>query len=163
MSYIEQSLGPHERLIARAYLPWLYRVFAYLVLIGGIALAAGAFFVLQERSAALVTAGVALSAALAAFVAIMIRVWTTEIAVTNQRLVFKRGWLRRSSDELELFSIEEVDWEQSLLVRVFGFGRLMIYGTGEEEMRLPLISGALAFRKAVQEAINEARQAPRGN
>lgn len=163
MSYIEQSLGPHERLIARAYLTWLYRVFAYLALIGGAALAVGPFFVLQERSTALVIAGLALSIALAVFVAIMIPVWTTEIAVTNQRLVVKRGWLTRTSEELELSSIEEVDWEQSVLDRLFGFGRLVICGTGDEDMRLPLISGALTFRKAVQEAINEARQGPRGN
>jgi hypothetical protein len=31
----------------------------------------------------------------------MLPLWTTEMGVTNHRFIFKRGWLRRSTDELQ--------------------------------------------------------------
>jgi membrane protein YdbS with pleckstrin-like domain len=156
MSYIDQSLGPHERIIARAQLAWIYRVSAWLTLLGVLAGAGTLFSAVDHPVARMAAGGLAIAGAIA-FVAIMIPNWTTEIAVTNQRLIVKRGLLSRSSEELQLWSIEEVDWEQGPLDRLAGFGHLVICGTGDEDMRLPLISDALAFRKALQHAINDAR------
>ena len=156
MSYIDDSLGAHERIIARAQLAWIYRVSAWLALVGGLA-GAGALFVAEDHPVARLVAGGLAVGGVIGFFAIMIPNWTTEIAVTNQRLIVKRGLLSRSSEELQLWSIEEVDWQQGPLDRLAGFGHLVISGTGDEDMRLPLISNALSFRKALQHAINDAR------
>ncbi len=161
MSYIDQSLGQNERVLARAYMAWIYRVSAWLALIAGVALAGGLLVFLDRHTMALLAAGVSAALGIAAFIVILIPVWTTEIAVTNQRLIVKRGLFTHSSEELQLRSIEEVDWEQGLFDRLFGFGRLVICGTGEEEMRLPAISDALTFRKAVQQAISDAQPGQR--
>jgi uncharacterized membrane protein YdbT with pleckstrin-like domain len=130
---------------------------AGLSFIAGFVLASVIYLTWPEGALAMLASGIACVAGIAGFVAVMVPVWTTEIAVTNQRLVVKKGLFTRSSEELQLWSIEEVDWEQGLLDRFFGFGRLIICGTGDEDMRLPLISDALAFRKAVQQAISEVR------
>jgi hypothetical protein len=66
---------------------------------------------------ALYAGGLAGLIGLVGYVAVMTPVWTTEIAVTNQRLVIKKGLFAHTSEELQLWSIEEVDWEQGLLDR----------------------------------------------
>ena len=48
----------------------------------------------------------------------LLPIWTTEIGVTDQRLIFKRGLLWRTTQELQLRAIEEVNLDQGL------FGRL---------------------------------------
>lgn len=156
MSYIDKSLGQNERVIARARLSWLYRAGAWTALGAGLAVAGTLFFVLHDRTVvSTVAASLAALTGVAAFLNLMIPVWTTEIAVTNQRLIIKKGLFRHSSEELQLWSIEEVDWEQGLIDRLFGIGRLVVCGTGDEDMRLPPISDALTFRRAVQQAISE--------
>ncbi len=157
MSYIDKSLGPGERILGRAYLAWTFTALAVLALLACLAVAGAAHYLLGNPA---VTA-LAAAAGVAAFAALMLPVWTTEVAVTNQRLVVKRGWLSRSSEEIELWSIEQVDWRQDAIDRLFGFARLVVCGTGDDDMHLPLISHALEFRRAVQQAVSEARPGQR--
>ena len=83
----------------------------------------------------------------------MLPMWTTEIGVTNQRFIFKRGWLRRTTDELQLTSIEEVNLEQGVLGRLLDFGRLQLHGTGVNDIRLPNLADPVGLRKALQDGI----------
>lgn len=157
MAYLDESLGKSEVVVARARLSWLYMVEAGACLLIAAGAVAVSFASGLEHGAAGVVAAAALILGLALFLGIMLPVWTTEVGVTNQRLIVKRGILGRSTEELELWSIEQVDLKQTPLDRVFGFGRLVVSGTGDDAMTLPLICSALSFRKSVQEAINEAR------
>ncbi len=157
MAYIEQSLGKNEVIVAHARIAWAYAVAAVVSLLAGVAIAGLLLGSGLEQSVARVAAAIAGILGLGLFLGIMIPVWTTEVGVTNQRLIVKRGVLGRDTEELELWSIEEVDLKQNPLDRVLGFGRLVISGTGDDDMTLPLISNALDFRKAVQESINAAR------
>jgi Bacterial PH domain len=95
---------------------------------------------------------------IAAFVAIMKPLWTTEIGVTNQRFIYKRGWLWRTTQELQLRAIEEVNLDQGLLGRLFNYGRLELRGTGVDDMRLPPLADPLGLRKALQDGMAEAAQ-----
>jgi uncharacterized membrane protein YdbT with pleckstrin-like domain len=148
MSYIELGLGRNETLEYRAHLHWLYKVGAWsalVLLLAAAALAyAGAYHLL---------AGVATIASGTLFLAIMYPVWTTEIGVTNQRLIYKRGLVRRRSDEFQLRAIEGVQMIQGVLGRLFNYGRIELQGTGVSELVLPPIADPLALRKALQEAI----------
>ena len=110
MSYIEHSLAQSERLIYRAHFPWFYPAAAWALLIGtglggSIAYANGYAWI----GLGLLLAG------LASFAVLMVPLWTTEIGVTNQRFIYKRGWLWRATQELQLRAIEEVNLEQGLL------------------------------------------------
>ncbi len=88
----------------------------------------------------------------------MIPLWTTEIGVTTQRLIYKRGLLWRSTQELQLRAIEEVTLEQGLLGRLFDFGRLELHGTGVDDIRLPSLADPLGLRKALQDGMAAAVQ-----
>src|SRR5947208_3355107 len=103
MTCSELGLGPNETLEYRAHLHWLYKVGAWSVLVLLLAVAAAAY-----AGAYHVLAGVASITSGILFVAIMLPVWTTEIGVTNQRLIYKRGFVRRRSDEFQLRAIEGV-------------------------------------------------------
>ena len=154
MSYIEHSLGRSETLLYRARFPWIYAGCAWALLIGALAASFWAYAVgLNEVALGLIAAGVIL------FVAIMGPLWTTEIGVTNQRFIFKRGLLWRSTQELQLRAIEEVNLEQDLLGRIFDCGRLRVSGTGVDDIRLPLLADPIGLRRALQDGMAAANQA----
>jgi Bacterial PH domain len=89
----------------------------------------------------------------------MVPIWTTEIGVTNHRFIFKRGWLRRTTDELQLSSIEEVNLEQGAFGRLLGYGRLVLHGTGVNDIRLPRLADPVGLRRALQEGMGAANAA----
>jgi membrane protein YdbS with pleckstrin-like domain len=153
LSYIEHSLGQSETLLYRARFPWFYHARAW-SLLGAAAIAAGVTDISAYGwlPAAIGVVGIA------AFVAIMKPLWTTEIGVTNQRFIYKRGWLWRTTQELQLRAIEEVNLDQGLLGRLFNYGRLELRGTGVDDMRLPPLADPLGLRKALQDGMAEAAQ-----
>jgi uncharacterized membrane protein YdbT with pleckstrin-like domain len=87
----------------------------------------------------------------------MVPIWTTEIAVTNQRIILKRGLIKRITHELQLRAIEEVNLDQDVLGRILNYGKISVYGTGEEEIVFPTLGDPLGLRRAMQEAIGQAQ------
>ena len=146
MGYIEQSLGQNEVVHYRAHFPWLYHAAGWVTLFLGIAATA---FLHSFEWLSLIAA----LAAVALFLAIMVPIWTTEIGVTNQRLIYKRGLLRRATSELQTRSIEEVNLRQGFLGRLLDFGHLVVHGTGLDDIVLPTLADPIGLRKALQDAI----------
>ena len=77
------------------------------------------------------------------------RRWTTELAVTDRRIVYKRGFIRRHSIEMNMDKVESVDVEQSVLGRIFDFGDITVRGTGTGIEPLRGIDSPLEFRNHV--------------
>jgi PH (Pleckstrin Homology) domain-containing protein len=155
MPYIEKSLAQNERLLYRAHFHWFYRVAAWALLILGVA---GAI-VLYEPGLEWAAAGV-LTAGVILFLGIMVPIWAQQIAVTNQRLIHRRGLVGRSTEELQLRAVEEVRLEQGILGRIFGFGRVVVSGTGIEDIRLPALAEPIKLRRMIQEAMSAAAGRP---
>ena len=80
------------------------------------------------------------------------RMWTTEFAVTSHRVIHKRGWLFRKTEEMRLSRIEEVNVQQSLYGRVMGFGTVSLSGSGGNSIKLPRMANPERFRNAIHEA-----------
>jgi uncharacterized membrane protein YdbT with pleckstrin-like domain len=74
---------------------------------------------------------------------------TTEIAVTDQRVIFKRGWICRATTEMNAGQIESVRLRQSVLGRLLDFGTIRIEGTGSTIELLRAVARPLEIRKAV--------------
>src|ERR1035437_8993632 len=87
------------------------------------------------------------------FAHLMIIKATTEIAVTNERVIYKKGLIARHVGELGVDRIEGVSVSQGVWGRIWGYGTIIIRGMGVGEVILPaLIEEPISFRKAIQEA-----------
>lgn len=148
MGYIEESLGQNETLHYRAYFHWFYYASAIAALVVSALVA-----ILALSAQTLWISIIALLIGLAIAASIYIPIWATEIGVTNQRFIYKRGWLNRVSNELQLSSIEEVRYSQDFWGRIFDFGHLEIHGTGDDAILLPAVADPIELRAALQEAI----------
>ena len=148
MSYIEHSLSDSETILYRARFPWFYYALAWVALAAFTAAAIAAYAFAQLLPAAfLIVVGLAL------FIVLLEPLWTTEIGVTDQRFIYKRGLLWRTTQELQLRAIEEVNLEQGVLGRLLDFGRLQLHGTGVNDIRLPNLADPVGLRKALQDGI----------
>ncbi len=84
---------------------------------------------------------------------------TTELAVTNRRVVAKTGVISRNTVELNLNKVESVSVHQSMLGRLFGYGSIVVKGTGGDAAPIPFIAEPLEFKRALTTATDAAQQA----
>lgn len=77
---------------------------------------------------------------------------STELAVTNKRVIAKFGFVRRQTIELNVAKIESVQVEQSVLARMFDYGSIIIAGGGNPFEAVLGIANPLGFRRAFLEA-----------
>jgi uncharacterized membrane protein YdbT with pleckstrin-like domain len=110
MSYITRSLGRSERLIYRAHFPFFYHVVAW-----GRSGGLGARDARGGCQRIWLAGVIILLAGGAFFLGVLVPIWTTEIGVTNQRFIFERGLIWRTTQKLQLRAIEEVNLDQGLL------------------------------------------------
>lgn len=148
MSYIRQSLGANETVHYTARFPTVRYLMAWLVL--GFGLAGGIICVLYDASR---FGLLIVICAVAGFCWILYRPWTTEIAITNLRLIYKRGLVQRQTNDLQLRAIEEVRLHQNFWGRMLNFGNVEFRGTGVDDLILPALRDPVAIQKAVQEAL----------
>ena len=72
---------------------------------------------------------------------------TTELAITNKRVIAKTGLIQRRTIEMFLEKIESIQVDQSVFGRMFNFGSVIISGTGVHSAPFKSISDPLALRK----------------
>jgi uncharacterized membrane protein YdbT with pleckstrin-like domain len=148
MTYIDESLGSNESLYYRARFPGARYAGAW-----GLLILMGVAAVLIVSSGYNRIGLILILVGLATFGGLMLPIWTTEIGVTTQRLIFKRGLFWRTTKELQLRAIEEVNLDQGLIGRLLNYGRINLHGTGLDDISLPSIAEPVAFQRAIQESI----------
>ena len=130
MRYVDASLAPGEEILARGRWPGLFWFGTWTALIVlGVAIV-GIFIFLR--------AAVVMN--------------TTDFAVTNKRVILKRGWLNRQTQELAVQSVEGVSLDQSWWARLWNYGRVVVTGTGDAVIRFPPMADPVAFRRAIETA-----------
>lgn len=76
---------------------------------------------------------------------------TSEFAVSDKRVLFKVGFIRRNSIEILLSKMEMISVNQSILGRILGFGTVVIGGTGGSKNRFANIAAPMELRLNVQQ------------
>ena len=56
--------------------------------------------------------------------------WITEIAVTDRRVIYKRGVHHPAHREMNMDKVASVDVDQSILGRLLDYGTVHVIGTG---------------------------------
>lgn len=79
---------------------------------------------------------------------------TTELVITNRRIIAKFGLISRYTIEINLSKIESISVSQSILGRFLNYGDLQIVGTGGTREPISFINEPLAFRRKVDEILN---------
>jgi len=182
MDYIRQSLADDEVLVHVGHFHWIYSFIALLNVIFGVGFAAAiiicaiimephmpSFFqngsvdyssytwierVQAVHPAIKILAFFVLVMGLFRYAHMMVTKATTEIVITNKRLVYKRGLVARYVGEMNIDRIEGVNVLQGIMGRIFDYGRIMVRGMGIGEVVLPPIAEPLKFRKAIEKARN---------
>src|SRR5881227_2146551 len=136
MSYVQRVLQPDETVIHQSRLHPLIFLPALLLLVIAVALLVA-------------SAQFAGDVSLAFKAAAAIRRATTELAVTDRRVIYKSGLLARHTLEMNRSKVESVDVDQSILGRIFGFGTIIVRGTGGSLEPIRMISDPLTFRSHI--------------
>jgi len=142
VSYIDENLLPDEHVVCRAELHWIIFARAILVLVVGLVLV----FVPRIGQAGLVVLLLGVVMLAPPFVAYR----TTELGVTNKRVIVKTGLVRRRTLELLLRQVEAILVDQSLLGRLFGFGSITLTGTGGVREIFHRVRDPLELRRRIQ-------------
>ena len=152
MRYVRRVLQPGETIVYATRLHWVIYIHTILFLIACIILAGAAVSTSDNQGislalgiAAVIFLLLALSAGLRAF----IRRATTELAVTDHRVIYKTGLLSRHTIEMNRDKVESVDVDQTLLGRIFGYGTVIVRGTGGSLEPIRNISDPLTFRSYI--------------
>ena len=141
MSYIEQTLMPGEQIVSEATLHWaMFIAPAVVALIGLLAISS--------------TGG--------SVILILGLIWlgwrflvyqSTELAVTNKRVLAKTGVLRRHCIDVQNSKVEGLTYDQGIIARMFGYGSIYVRGTGIGMVPVPYVAAPETFKRDVNVAI----------
>jgi uncharacterized membrane protein YdbT with pleckstrin-like domain len=152
MRYVRRVLQPGETIVYSTKLHWIIYWRAILLLIVCIMLAGAAWYMADSKNlslalaiAAVIFALLGLSSALGTF----IRRWTTELAVTDRRVIYKAGLIARRTLEMNRSRVESVDVYQTILGRILGYGTITLRGTGGSLEPMRTIDDPLTFRSHI--------------
>jgi uncharacterized membrane protein YdbT with pleckstrin-like domain len=149
MSYVASVLQPGENVRYATNIHWIkYWPGA------GLLVAAGAAYwmAIRPEASSVIWDGIAIVVGACAGVmlfAAWFKRWTTEIAVTDRRIIKKTGFISRDTMEMSLDKVESVQVDQSILGRILNYGDITLQGTGGGKEQLFTIASALQFRSHV--------------
>ena len=148
MSYVQRVLQPGEQVRQTSSIHWI--VYWPGVAVGLLAMVA---YVLSETQR--LTGFWKYTAYALALVAVVLLIrqwfqwWVTEIAVTDRRVIYKKGLIRRQTNEMNMDKVESVQIDQSILGRMLDFGDVTILGTGEGFETLRTIANPIELRNSI--------------
>lgn len=139
MSYVNQVLGADESIVTKAKVS----VFAFLgsllaiLVLAFLSISGSYFFAIP-------------------ILIILLRMYmlitTTELVLTNKKVIAKFGFIRRDTIEVRLEKIESIRVGQGILGRIFNYGTIFVNSAGSSAP-IPLIHAPINFKKSVDEYI----------
>lgn len=168
-SYVKRSMQDDEKVLYHARLHWIiYHLGVWLVLIGVVA---GHFlpgyiegWVGEEYAEHLIKFVRYLSVILTAIggfqlIFAFIRQISTELVITDRRVIAKHGFIATTSYELMMTKVEGATIDQTVLGRVLGYGTLMVKGTGGGISPIDHVARPFYFHAALMDALEKAHDA----
>jgi uncharacterized membrane protein YdbT with pleckstrin-like domain len=151
MSYIDGNLLAGEHVIFRTRLHWKILVPPLLFALATLLPVAWVLVQGSWNPLILIAPGLGLVVLLVAIV----RRQSSDFAVTNKRVMMKTGVFSTRSVELLLNKIEAIAVHQTLGARMWGYGDIVVTGSGGTEEMFSNVQSPLELRRAVQSATDE--------
>lgn len=145
MGFIEKRLLNDETILYRAKTSWkviIWPIFLIILLIW-----------MSSKIHAIVTF-LAVVYSLIFIATVVMIIVTTEFALTNRRIIAKRGIIQQHSLEILLSKVESITISQPLVGRIFGFGTVTVTGSGGTQEYFKSIDNPMELRKRVNEQIS---------
>jgi len=162
MGYVTKNLMANEDLTYEAKIHWIIYVNPVLMLLLGVFVARisvsdlfRGFHPLIGQIAAIIGLLIILSG-LFEYLKAFILSKTTELAVTNRRIIAKFGFIRRNTVEVFHHKVESVNVTQGIIGRLLNYGTINITGTGGRIAPVRSIWSPIRFRNEVMKAIESA-------
>lgn len=164
MSYLQKMLLPDEKIIFIATIHWV-------IFVPGLCLTAfgGIFghysydivrFLLGSNYMPVIGkigAGISLLSALCGLgllIGAVVRQSATELAITNRRIVAKYGFISRSTFEIMINRITGVNFDQSIMGRILGYGTILVHGAGGDISPFDVVTNPQLFQRALMDVLN---------
>ncbi len=125
MGYVEENLGAGEQVVHQGKLHWA-------IFLPGVVLLPVYFIGVLFLIPALIAKV------------------STEMAVTNKRVIIKTGLISRRTIEMNLAKVENIGVDQGILGRILNYGTITVVGTGGTREQFKWVAAPLDFRRAVQ-------------
>jgi len=171
MSYIAKNITGHdERIIFMAHLHWFYILSGFfwmlLLMLAGLYLnqelwshfvfrpPRGSYEpfeipVLAKYYCVFITFA---AAGITVFLVHLIKHFTTEIALTPQRVIYKKGWLMIEVEEIEVSEIRAEQIHQSIIGRLLKYGTLHMDSRFVGDVYIPAINRPYKLLHAIHKA-----------
>lgn len=168
MGYVENNLLPEEKILftgnisVAIYLRPVFTLFCSGILYYLLGRAKQTSDILQNlfRVVGVILFLVLIGYTLLLLIQAIIIFMTSEFAVTNKRILLKRGFIRRNTIELLLSKVESITVDQNILGRLLNFGTVIITGTGGTSQRVRAIADPVALRKKINLVLEKVNARP---
>jgi hypothetical protein len=148
VSYVQRVLQPGEQVRHISSIHWI----VYWPGVAVALLAVVAYWLSETRLLTGLWRYTAYALALVAVVLLIQQLfqwWVIEIAVTDRRVIYKKGLIRRETNEMNMDKVESVQIDQSILGRMLDYGNVRILGTGEGLETLRTIASPIELRNSI--------------
>jgi len=154
MSYVKRTLGTKETELYSTGYHWLYWSGVTLLVVPFLLTALGA---LASGSGWSYMMLILFAAPFAYGAYYFIHGIALEVGVTTDRFVKKTGLVSITSEEVSLDKIEEVNVDETILGRIFGFGTVSVHGTGTGKIYVRMMTDPIRLRREIQTAREQLR------
>lgn len=145
MNHMDDNLLPNEHVVYRTHLHWMIfwrPALLFVMAMGGVTTA---------LPYALVLANILVPAMGLDVLNRFILYLTSEVGVTDKRVLGKTGWLSGRSVDTLLSTLDGFAVNQSVVGRMLGYGTVVVTSTDGLRRSLPLIRDPIEFRRRVQQ------------
>lgn len=170
MSYVESALLPNEKVLKKGRLHWIIYLPGWWGLFLSLAVHFAVAYVLTmflgEARADFVTkvswgaAAVTVLVSLFLLLGAYVRRHTTELAITNRRIIAKYGVIGRSTYEIMLNRVTGANFDQPLWGRLLGYGTILVHGAGGDVSPFDGVEEPQKFQRALIKVLERQGQTP---
>ena len=151
MTYIEKHLDKDEKIIYQALMHWIIFLWPIVfILLASIAVLILVF--LLDTNFVWLLLPVFLLGLLGLSFAKLVHSHS-EFAITDRRVIVKLGVIAIKVDDIMLDQIESVDFNQTVLGKILGYGSIIIVGSGTSKLELSYLPDPDIFQQKMQEQI----------
>ena len=158
-SYVAKVLLPDEHVVFAASLHWIIYLQGLCITIFGGVLGYYSYPIIDllfgpsyEQVAGHILSGIALFIVVAGVSLLFgayLRQTSTELVLTDRRIIAKYGIISRATFEIMANRITGANFDQTVIGRLLGYGTILVHGAGGEISPIDMVADPQAFHRAL--------------